>query len=130
MLNSRFSLVIYFIHSSVYISVLISHFIPPLLPLWGPYICSLHLCLYFCLTKRFICWNKIIFETLSISFVVVCKRPTGLPQPPNCGIIAVLMGGACGHGGRQTGMFLRAETSGLRAWSPSSHLAPAACDWG
>ena len=66
--------------------------------------------------------NKIIFEALSISSVVVCQRPKDLPQPPNCGIIAVLMGGARGHRGRQTGMYLRAETPGLRAWS--SHIGP------
>ena len=56
-LYSRFLLVIYFIHVSVYMSIPISQFIPPLpaFPPWCPYICSLHLCLYFCLANRFIC---------------------------------------------------------------------------
>ena len=50
MLYSRFSLIIYFIHSSVYMSIPISQFIPPPppSPSWCPYIYSLHLCLYFC----------------------------------------------------------------------------------
>ena len=49
---------IYFIHSinSVYKSIPISEFIPTLLPLWYPCICSLHLCLYFCFA------NKIIYD--------------------------------------------------------------------
>ena len=58
---SRFLLVIYFIHISVYMSIPISQFIPPpsphppAFPLWCPYVCSLHLCLYFCLANGFIC---------------------------------------------------------------------------
>ena len=45
-LYSRFSLVIYFIHCSVYMSIPISQFLPPpSLPAWCPYIGSLcHLC--------------------------------------------------------------------------------------
>ena len=56
-LYSMFSLVIYFIHISVYMSIPISQFIPlsPLFLPWCPYVCSLHLCLYFCLVNRFIC---------------------------------------------------------------------------
>ena len=60
-LYSRFLLVIYFIHISVYMSTPISQFIPPpsppppAFPCWCPYICSLHLCLYFCLANQFIC---------------------------------------------------------------------------
>ena len=55
-LYSRFSLVIYFIHTRVYISIPISQFIPPLpFPRWCPHIYSLHLCLYFCFANRFIC---------------------------------------------------------------------------
>ena len=60
-LYSRFLLVIYFIHISVYMSIPISQFIPPppptpaAFPPWCPYVCSLHLCLYFCLASRFIC---------------------------------------------------------------------------
>ena len=51
LLYSRFLLVIYFIHISVYMSIPISQFIPPpsaAFPPWCPYVCSLHLCLYFC----------------------------------------------------------------------------------
>ena len=48
-LYSRFLLVIHFIHISVYMSIPISQFIPPLpFPPWYPYVCSLHLCLNFC----------------------------------------------------------------------------------
>ena len=59
-LYSTFLLVIYFIHISVYKSIPISHFIPPpphtpAFPPWPPYVCSLHLCLYFCLANQFIC---------------------------------------------------------------------------
>ena len=61
-LYSRFLLVIYFIHISIYMSIPISQFIPPPpttppppLPPWCPYVCSLHLCLYFCLANRFTC---------------------------------------------------------------------------
>ena len=58
-LYSRFLLVIRFIHISVYMSVPISQFItsptPATFPAWCPYICSLHLCLYFCPANRFIC---------------------------------------------------------------------------
>ena len=57
-LYSRFSLVIYFIHSinSAYMSIPISQFIPtpPFLP-WNPYIHSLCLSLYFCFANKFIC---------------------------------------------------------------------------
>ena len=44
-LHVRFSLVSYFIHSSVYMAVPVSQFIPPLFPPWYPYDCSLCLCL-------------------------------------------------------------------------------------
>ena len=59
-LYSRFLLVIYFIHISVYMSIPISQFIPPpppppAFPRWCPYVCSLQLCLYFCLADQFIC---------------------------------------------------------------------------
>ena len=56
-LYSRFLLVIYFIHISVYMSIPISQCIPPpplpTFPPWCLYRCSLHLCLYFCLANRF-----------------------------------------------------------------------------
>ena len=60
-LCSRFLLVIYFIHISVHMSIPISQFITPpphpptTFPPWCPYVCSLHLCLYFCLANQFIC---------------------------------------------------------------------------
>ena len=53
-LHSMFSLDIYFIHSSVYMSIPISQFIslPPFLTL-GRYIFPLCLCLYFCFANWF-----------------------------------------------------------------------------
>ena len=60
-LYSRFLLLIHFIHISVYMSIPISQFIispsppPAAFPPWCPYVCSLHLCLYFCPGNRFIC---------------------------------------------------------------------------
>ena len=60
-LYSRFLLVIHFIHISVYMSIPISQFITPppptpaAFPPWYPYVCSLHLCLYFCPAGQFIC---------------------------------------------------------------------------
>ena len=43
-------------HSSVYVSIPISHFIPPpFLSPWQPYSCFPHLWLYFCFVNRFIC---------------------------------------------------------------------------
>ena len=60
-LYSRFLLVIHFIHISVYMSMPISQFITPptppttAFPPWCPYVCSLHLCLYFCPANQFIC---------------------------------------------------------------------------
>ena len=51
-LYSRFSLVIYFTHSSVCLSTPISQFIlTPTFSPWCPYICSLCMCLYFCFAK-------------------------------------------------------------------------------
>ena len=53
---SRFSLVIYAIRSSLWMSIPISQFIPPSpFPPWYLYIFSLYLCLYFCFANRFIC---------------------------------------------------------------------------
>ena len=61
-LYRRFLFVIYFIHISVYICQSQSpnsshHYHPPptTFPHWCPYVCSLHLCLYFCLANWFIC---------------------------------------------------------------------------
>ena len=49
-LYSRLSLIIniYFIHSSVYMSMPICQLIHPYFATLYPYACSLHLCLYFC----------------------------------------------------------------------------------
>ena len=44
-----------FRHGSVYMSMLLSQFIHPSLPLLRSHIHSLHLCLYFCPANRFIC---------------------------------------------------------------------------
>ena len=46
-------IVTYFIHSSVSVSIPNSQCIP-LYPLWNQYICSLHLCLYFCFGNKII----------------------------------------------------------------------------
>ena len=58
-LYTRFLLVISFIHISVYMSIPITQFITPTPPAasppWCPYVCSLHVCLNFCLANRFIC---------------------------------------------------------------------------
>ena len=70
MLDSRFSLFTYFIHSTVYMSAPISQFFPPPphprpFPPWYPYICSLHLCLYFCFVNKIGYTN--FFQTLLVS---------------------------------------------------------------
>ena len=54
-LYNSLSLVTYFIHRSVYMSVPISQFILPTYPLWCLYVCSLHLCLYLYFANWFIC---------------------------------------------------------------------------
>ena len=55
MLCSRVSLVIYVIHSSVYISVLISQFISPLFPPWYPCICLFSISVtHFCFANEFL----------------------------------------------------------------------------
>ena len=51
----RLSSIACFIHSSICMSTPISQFIPFPLPSWGPYVCSLCLCLYFWFANRFIC---------------------------------------------------------------------------
>ena len=52
-LYSRFSLIIYFVHSSsVHMWIESPN---SALPLWYPYVCSPCLCLYFCFADRFIC---------------------------------------------------------------------------
>ena len=52
---NRFSLVVYFIHSTVCMSIPISHFILPHLPPPESLHLSIHLCLYFCFANKFIC---------------------------------------------------------------------------
>jgi len=52
----RFSLVIYFIHSSVYMPIPVSQFIPPTpFPFGVHTFFPLHLCLCFCFAHMFIC---------------------------------------------------------------------------
>ena len=61
------SLCICFIHSSV---IWRSQFTPPSHPrTWCPYICSLHLCLYFCFANKFFC---IIFLDSTYNQYYVC----------------------------------------------------------
>ena len=48
-------LAVCFTHSSVCTSLLLSRFVPPLLPSPCPSVCYLHLRLYFCPTNRLIC---------------------------------------------------------------------------
>ena len=66
-LYSRFSLVIYFMHSSEYVSVPISQSIPPLLPSLFPSISFLFL--YFCFTNKFI--YAIFLDSAYISSLVL-----------------------------------------------------------
>ena len=88
-LYSRFSLVIYFIYNSGYMSIPISQITPPLFPPWCPCVCSLHLCLYFCFAISFIC---IFFldSTKSDILIIEWERKatmTGIvynPQPALC----------------------------------------------
>ena len=54
----RFSLVTYFIHHSVYMSIPI-HPIPPF-PSLCPYFSSLRLCLYFCFANKSVIQNEVI----------------------------------------------------------------------
>jgi len=56
LLYSRFSLVIYFIHSRVYMPIPTSQFIPPPFPTLYPYICFPYICLYFFFVNKFI-WD-------------------------------------------------------------------------
>ena len=50
----RFSLVIYFMHSSVYMSITFFQFTPSPISPWYPYVCSLCVCLYFCFANQII----------------------------------------------------------------------------
>jgi len=72
-LYSRLALVIYFIQSinSVYMSIPISQFIPfPPFPTWYSYLCSLHLCLYFCFVKKIIYTNFFRFHIYALIYGV------------------------------------------------------------
>ena len=71
-LYSRFSLVMYFIHSinSVHMSTPISQFITyPQFSPWCPCICSLHLCLYFCFVNKNIFINFFRFLIYALKYV-------------------------------------------------------------
>ena len=96
---SRFSLVIYFIHSisCVYMSIPISQFLAPLsFPPRYPYVCSLHLCLYFYFA------NKIIYITLKIIlFIYLGLAGSSLLSrlPSSCGGFSCCEPQAPGHMG-------------------------------
>ena len=70
-LHSRFSLVIHFINSSVYVLIPVSQFTPPpFFPLWCPYACYLFPCLSFCFANRFICtcaWFSLGLSSLGLT---------------------------------------------------------------
>ena len=71
-LYSRFSLVMYFIHSinSVHMSTPISQFITyPQFSPWYPCICSLCLCLYFCFVNKIIFINFFRFHIYALIYV-------------------------------------------------------------
>ena len=68
----RFSLVIYFIHSSVYISTLSPIHPTSSFPLWYTQVCSLHLYLYFCFADKFICTIFLDFTYKQYYAVFVC----------------------------------------------------------
>ena len=56
------ALVIYFIYGNIYVSMLFSQVIPPLLLPLSPKVCSLHLCLLFCPACR-------IIRTVFLNFI-------------------------------------------------------------
>ena len=68
-------LIIYFIHSisSVYMSIPISQFLYPLFLPWYPYVCSPHLCLYFCFANN----NGILFSHKNKWNWVICRDMDG-----------------------------------------------------
>jgi len=83
-LYNRFSLLPYFIQSSVYMSTPISQFIPPLFPAWYSYTCTLQLCLYFCFANKFIYtifldstykWHYTIFVFLFLTYFTLYVGP-------------------------------------------------------
>ena len=80
-LYSRFSLVIYCIHSinSVYMSISISQFIPPLPP-WYPYVCSLCLCLYFCFVHKMIVYANFFRFHIYVLIYDICFSLSDLLQ--------------------------------------------------
>ena len=73
----------------VYMSIPVSQFIPPLFPPWCPYICSLHLRLYFCFANKIICtvsldstymcWYMILVS-LFLSFFALSVGPSVHPR--------------------------------------------------
>ena len=94
LLYSKFSLIIYFIHSSINTSTSISQFILPptcnFLP-WCPYICSLYLCLQFYSANRFLNFSRflifaliydICFFDLLHSVLQSLDSPTSLQMAP------------------------------------------------
>ena len=80
-LHSRFSLVIYFIHSSVCMSIPVSHHPTLPFPPWFPRVCSLHLCLYVWFANRSICTIYCdIFRVNSVSCAWKKKRGNDFGQ--------------------------------------------------
>ena len=82
-LHSRFSLVIYFIHTlnSVYLSVPIFQIhATPCFPLWYPSICSLCLCLYFYFVNLLL-FHSVAKSCLTLGDPMDCSMP-GFPVLP------------------------------------------------
>ena len=79
-LYSMFLLVIYFIHISVYMSIPVSQFITPpphppaAFPPWCSYVCSLHLCLYFCFVNKIVYTNFSRFHIYALIYDICFKR--------------------------------------------------------
>ena len=83
-LYHRFPLAINYIHSSVYMLIPVSQFIPSPLSPWYPYVCSLHLYFYFCFVNKIythffrfliyaLIWNICFFLFLTSLCVTACR---------------------------------------------------------
>ena len=101
MLYSRSLLVIYFVYSSVYMSIPISQFIPPPLIPWKPQVCFLHPWLYFCFVNKFICtifldstynWYRMMFVWSTSSQRLASSRERPVSLQWDCHHYLLLMG--------------------------------------